>query len=290
MYDDDIDHLIETNYESLSPQLRQAARFVIDNPEEIAVNSMRAAAAKAQVHPTSMLRLARQLGFEGYDSFRNRFRDRVTRRQTSTWSNRARNLRQRKAPASDEGLAQEIFRQEVENLRITFDETLAARLNEAEERIRTARGVYILGLRSLYPVAFYLDYVCRMFMGNVHLMSGIGGTFPDDLRRVDETDTLVAFSYDPYAADTVQAVAFAHDRGARIVAVTDSRLSPIATPDATVIVVSTTTSSLFPTILPAFAVVEALAASMVSKAGQDTMAEIARSEEQLARFGVYLER
>jgi DNA-binding MurR/RpiR family transcriptional regulator len=290
MYDDEIDQLIEATYETLSPQLRQAARFVIDNPEQIAVNSMRASAAKAHVHPTSMLRLARQLGFEGYDSFRNRFRDRVTRRDSAPWSDRARSLRERTPAGSDEGLAHEIFRQEVENLHITFNETLAARVREAEERICKARTVYVLGLRSLYPVAFYFDYVCRMFMGNVHLMSGTGGTFPDDLRRIDERDTLVAFSYDPYATDTVEAVAYARERGASIVAITDSRLSPIAAPDDCTIVVSNTTSSLFPTILPAFAVVEVLAASLISRAGQETMDEIASSEEQLARFGVYVER
>lgn len=289
MFEDDIEGLIESRYDSLSPQLKQAARFAVDNPDQIAVNSMRTVASQARVHPSSMLRLARNLGFSGYDAFRDRFRERLTRRTSETWSRRARNLRERRRPNAQDGLVGEILQQEIENLRLTFDEGFAARLTEAAEAICRARNVYVLGLRSLYPIAFYLDYVLRTFMGNVCLMSGTGGTFPDDLRRVDERDVLVAFSYHPYASDTVRAVAFAREHGAKIVAVTDSKVSPIATADDTVILVSNSTPSLFPTILPAFAVAEALAAVLVTKTGRGTMAEIARSEEQLERFGVYVD-
>src|SRR5882724_4026626 len=59
--------LIESRFPALSPRLRSAARFVLDNPEEIALHSMRAAAAKAGIHPSSMQRLARELGFAGYE-------------------------------------------------------------------------------------------------------------------------------------------------------------------------------------------------------------------------------
>ena len=54
----------------LSPQLRLAGRYVLDHPNEVAVLSMRALAANAQVNPPTMMRLARRLGFDGYEDFR----------------------------------------------------------------------------------------------------------------------------------------------------------------------------------------------------------------------------
>jgi DNA-binding MurR/RpiR family transcriptional regulator len=128
-----------------------------------------------------------------------------------------------------------------------------------------------------------------MFMGKTVLLTGTGGTFADDLRRVEKGDTVVAFSYHPYARDSVKAVNFAGKKGARIIAVTDSRVSPIMAPAKVGIVVSNTTPSLFPTILPAFAVAQALAALLVQESGDETMANIARTESQLEAFGVYFD-
>jgi hypothetical protein len=45
--------LIEKRFPSLSPQLREAARFALDHPQDVALESMRSAAAKARVHPNS---------------------------------------------------------------------------------------------------------------------------------------------------------------------------------------------------------------------------------------------
>lgn len=284
MPDAGIDKLITDQFESLSPQLRLAARFAIDNPDEIAVNSMRNVAAKAGVQPGTMLRLAQQLGFEGYDQLRDLFRKRVKAGVGSTWSGRARNLRK-----SGHALIDRLVADEHDNLQKTFDADTAKSLRQACGIIGSSRLVYVLGLRSLFPVAFYFHYVCRMFMSKTVLLTGTGGTFADDLRRVGKGDTVVAFSYHPYARDSVKAVTFAAKKGARIIAITDSRVSPIIAPAKVGIVVSNTTPSLFPTILPAFAVAQALAALLVQESGEETMANLAKTESQLSAFGVYFD-
>ncbi len=290
MNDSEIISLIEQRFSGLSPQLRQAARFVIDNPETIALNSMRSAAESAKVHPSTMLRLARQLGFDSYDPFRDRFRDwLMARGSSSSWSGRAQTLRRQPRGSASATLVENMVAQEQDNLRATFDADALERLNKACALISGARRVYILGLRSLFPIAFYFHYVCRMFMNKTVLLTGVGGTFADELRNVDSNDVLIAFSYQPYARDTVKAVKFARERGARIVAVSDSRVAPVIGSAEVGIVVSNATPSLFPTILPGFAVAQALVALLVSESGDETMAEIARSELQLDSFGVYVD-
>lgn len=283
-----IDKLITEQFDSLSPQLRLAARFAIDNPDEIAVNSMRNVAAKAGVRPSTMLRFARQLGFEGYDQLRDRFRERIKAGVETSWSGRAQSLR-RSATPSRNVLIDRLVADEHDNLQKTFDEAAAKSLRQACQIIRASPSVYVLGLRSLFPVAFYFHYVCRMFMGKTVLLTGTGGTFADDLRRVEKGDAVVAFSYHPYARDSVKAVNFAQKKGARVIAVTDSRVSPIMAPAKVGIVVSNQTPSLFPTILPAFAVAQALAALLVQESGDETMANLAKTESQLDAFGVYFD-
>jgi choline dehydrogenase-like flavoprotein len=62
-------------YPNLSPQLRRAAHFLIDRPDEIAFTSMRQLADRAGVQPATMVRLAQAIGFEGYEALREPFRD-----------------------------------------------------------------------------------------------------------------------------------------------------------------------------------------------------------------------
>jgi len=279
--------LLEDRFADLSPQMRRAARYIIDHPEDVALNSMRALAARAGVGPNVMLRLARELEFDSYEPFRQHFQNWILSKSPGSWKGRAETLRQ--AP-TDEAFAfvSSYIEQETENLRETFTSALTEQLEEAAGMISQARRVYVLGLRSLFSISFYLNYVCRLFMNKTILMTGIGGTFADELRDVTEEDVLVALSYQPYAQDTVKAVAFAREKGARIVTITDSKVSPVIGPNGVNMIVSTSANSLFPTLVPTLAAVQILATLMVSKSDDNTLAEIERSEQQLGRFGVYI--
>lgn len=279
--------LIEKRFPSLSPRLRAAARFVLDNPHEIALHSMRAAAATAQIHPSSMQRLARELGFENYESFRDRFRQYVTGGDGEPWTVRARSLRERLSAPNGIALVNEIVAHEQHDIERTFGTNIYDGLTEASHLIANARTAYVLGLRSLFPIAFYMHYVCRLFTTKTVLLTGLGGTFADDLREATAEDVLIAFSYQPYARQAVTAVNFVRARGVPVIAVTDSRVSPIVGKPGVSLIVSTTSPSLFPTILPGLAVAQALVTLLVAGSGEEAMTKIARSEEQLRDFGVY---
>lgn len=275
---------LRARFDTLSPRLRDAARFLLDRPREVALYSMRAAAARAGVHPTSMLRLARELGFDGYDALRDQFRVWLNTGDPTPWSTRAGKVRKHAAQFE---LIDSLMRQETVNLSSLASPDLYKQMVDATQLIRGARHIYIVGFRSLYPVAFYLSYGCRMFMANVTLVNGPGGTFADELRTIGKEDVLIAFSYEPYTKDTITAVEFALRRGARLVAVTDSIVSAISKEGQTVMVVSNETPSLFHSVLPALAVAESLIALLLAESHEETIAELKRSEEQLEAFGVY---
>src|SRR4030095_7962942 len=68
---------IARRYPDLAPRLQRAARFIVDNPDQIAVRSMRAIARRAAVARATMVRLARALDFADYDDLRDVFIRRV---------------------------------------------------------------------------------------------------------------------------------------------------------------------------------------------------------------------
>lgn len=284
----DIDELIERRYSDLSPRLRQAARYIIDNPQHVAVRSMRDVAGSAAVDPSTMVRLAQDLGFEGYDALRDRYRRKLLDVEHA-WTGRAKRLRSRNGSADAAELLGELLEQGQRNLARSFAAEQLAALVKARDKLLAARSIFVVGLRSLFPVAFFLHYELRLFSAKSVLLTGTGGTFADDLRLARREDAAIVFSYRPYARDAVKAVEFAKAQGVSVVAVTDSKLSPVARKADITIIVANSSTSLLPTVVPFLAVAEALATLMVSEGGEETMRALARSEEQLRSFRVYEE-
>ena len=53
--------------DELTPELRKAAAYVLEHPNDVGVSSIREIADAALVKPNSFMRMARAVGFEGYD-------------------------------------------------------------------------------------------------------------------------------------------------------------------------------------------------------------------------------
>lgn len=283
-----VDKLIEKKYQSLPLKLQQAARYVVDNPKAIALNSMRAVAADAGLQASTMYRFARHLGFEGYEPLRAVYRKWLSQ-GSGVFVERATALQQRGSADQNDNLVDEIVQADQANLGRLVDPATLEALKNARDILISTRHIFVAGLRSLFPAAFYFNYACGMFMHNTSLLTGVAGVFADDLRHAREGDALVIFSYEPYAREAVLAARFAREKGMQIVAVTDSVVSPIASQAAAAIFVSNATPSFFPSVVPAMSIAQSLVALLLASGGADSLSEIEKSEEQLRDFAVYLQ-
>ncbi len=277
---------VAERFAGLSRQLQRAARYLLDHPEDVALLSMRQAAGAAGVHPATMLRLARALGFDGYPALRRVFAERL-RDRTKSYARKAAELQSRGRAGEPDAIVRETFEAVARNLQASFDRNAAGRLRACARTLETARTVYVLGLRSSFPIAFFFHYVYRLFREGVVLVDGRGGTFPDDLHGIGRRDVLFAVSLAPYTRDTVRAVEFAVDRGATIVALTDSLLSPLAQRARHTLLFTADTPSFFHSVTGAMALAEALLALLAARGGRGAVEAIAASEAHLAAFAAY---
>lgn len=285
---DDIVKRVEQAFSGLSPQLRRAARYVIDHPDDVALYSMRQLAAHANVHPSTMVRLARELGFEGHAQFQAPFQSRLRSRPKVSYAGDARDLQERGDSGDTHALVREMIAAERLNLGAVIDDLGTENIIDAANLLGEARRIFFVGARSLYPVAFYLHYASRMFTHNVELVDGHGGTFADQLRGVGKGDVIVAVSYSPYTRTTVRAVDYATEHGAQVIAITDSNVAPIARHPGTVsLVVRNDSPSFFPSTVPAMAVAQALVMLMIARSGEEALKDLADSEEQLNGLEAY---
>jgi DNA-binding MurR/RpiR family transcriptional regulator len=277
-------------YPRLSPQLRKAAHYLIDRPDEIAFTSMRQLADCAEVQPATMVRLAQALGFDGYDTLREPFRD-ALRRQPAGFGQRARKLlartsRRRKDRALAQ-LANEMVAADRDNLSLSLEAIGSDELADAANVLANARRIYVVGQRSLFPAAFYVHYACSMFRENMILMDGNGGTFADCLRGISSEDAMLVFSFEPYSRGAVEATEFAAARGAKVIAVTDGLVSPLSSLTRHMLLVDTDTPALFKSVVPVLSIAQVLVAQILAQGGQLALTSVAESEHQLETFGAY---
>lgn len=273
-------------YPTLSPQLKLAARYVLDAPNDVALQSMRGLAARAGVHPSTMSRLAREVAFTDYQSFKEPFRQSLKGRP-SRYAARARRLQWHGEDSAGDALFAEFGQAAEDNIRQTLAATSPRQLETVATLFAAARQVYVVGMRKCFSVAYYFHYACRMFGLPTLLVEGRSGTAPDELRGIGAGDVMLVIGFDPYTRDTVQSARRAVEAGAAVVAVTDSKVSPLAVGAAHVFVVANASPSFFRSVAAALGLVEAVVAFIVADKGAPAIEALDRTEQHLRQFGAY---
>jgi len=277
---------INESFDSMSPQVQLAARYVIDNAEDVALASMRQIAKEANVHPTTMVRLAQFLGFDGFNELRDLFQHRL-RLSPEDYVARARGLQRQAGHAFN--LIEEIEDTSKKNIHRTLHGIGADALDKTADLLLSARRIYIIGMRISFPVAFAFYYAYSMFRTNAHLIDGKAGIAADTLRDIDTGDILLCVSNAPFSRETVQAAQYARRKGATVVSLSDTEISPIVGPNDHNLVVRNVSPTLFPSTTASMALVESLIAIMISKGGEELLETVAKSKEQLDQFDAYWE-
>ncbi len=272
-------------FEDLPGQLQLCARYIIDHPHEIGLQSMRTLAANAEVQPNSFVRLARQLGFEGYDALRERFRDFV-RGGIGSSPDRVRWLQQMDREGGSTAIFGSMAAACLENTEKMFAQQSVQDLERAVDLMINARRVYVLGLGLAYPLAYNFWYVARMGFDHFVLTPRHGSLPSDDLIRMDERDCLLAMTFQPYRRDTLAAVQRAKPTGAKVIGGTDSSAAALCREADLGLVSPTHTPQFFHSNSAVTALLESLCALLVVRGGDEASAAVeafhsARWEENI---------
>ena len=272
-------------FDNLPGQLQLCARYIIDHPHEVGLQSMRTLATNAEVHPNSFVRLARHLGFEGYEAMRERFRDFV-RGGTGSSPDRVRWLQQMDREGGSTAVFGSMAEACLDNTEKMFEQQSVQDLERAVDWMINARRVYVLGLGLAYPLAYNFWYVARMGFDHFILSPRHGSLPSDDLIRMDEHDCLLAMTFQPYRRDTLAAVQQAKRKGAKVIGVTDSNAATLCREADLGLVSPTHTPQFFHSNSAVTALLESLCALLVVRGGDAASASIeafhsARWEENI---------
>jgi DNA-binding MurR/RpiR family transcriptional regulator len=224
---------IVLRYESLSKRLKQIARHILDEPNDFALETLSVIASRCGVQPSTIVRFAKTFGFEGASQMQRLFRDGLLSSHAALgYSERIRQLNE---TTHDEAtkpadLLSEFVEGNILALQNLTQTVSRQEIEIAVQMIAKAATVHVTGFRRAFPVASYLVYSLLQAGKRTVFIDGVAGLAMPQVKSIAPDDLLIAISYHPYAAETVAVVEAAREGGARVLAISDSAVSPISAP------------------------------------------------------------
>lgn len=271
--------------EDMPPQVRKATAFVLDNPDEVGFATVRKLADLAGVHPNTLIRMARAVGFDGFEDFRDEFRNDMRSRRS--FHDRAVSLQRISSGDGLPALYTEIAGVALMNVERMFASTAATMLRVIADRIVSSRRTYVIGVGANYALVHNFAYLAGMALDNVVAVPAGGHVPMDGIVKAGPLDVVVAMTFAPYRVEVVEATAAARRQGALTVAITDSHRSPIASGADHVILAPSATPQFFPSTLAASAALETLVSFIVADAPPEVVEDIDRMHQRRYDLGVY---
>jgi DNA-binding MurR/RpiR family transcriptional regulator len=229
---DQLEKAIIEQFPSLSKRLQQIASHALDNPSELALETIAAVSQRAGVQPSSLIRFAKVFGFSGYSDMQRVFRMRLTDAMPD-YKERLRSLNGTEARGEEardvDALLDQFVEADIVGLRrLQQQKRTGALLDQAFKLITDSETVYVVAHRRSFPIACYLAYaLSQMNVRNV-LVDGVGGMFMQQAGHATSRDVIIAISSKAYSPDVAQVVREAKQRSVKVIAMTDSPLSPLA--------------------------------------------------------------
>ncbi|MEY1554138.1 MurR/RpiR family transcriptional regulator [Yoonia sp. R2331] len=263
---------------AFSPQMKSAAKYVVDHPSAFGLDSIRETARKAHVSTYTLVNMAKRLGFPSFEAFREPFR------QALVSSTNTRSDPLWLANVRDQSDLGPTYADAAQNAMSVVSHSLERqqldKMEQVADMLMSARTVYVTAIRSSYAVAYYLHYVGRMALPSLLLIPRHRNSAIDDLNDAGPGDVLIAITVTPYSRETIEACDFARKKGVKLLLITDSEVvSPEFQAEHT-LVASVISSHNFGCYSGMMAVVELLLALLMKRGGRAAMDRI-KSYEQV---------
>ena len=279
---------LSQEWDALTPEAQKAARYVLENPADVGVSTVREIARAAKVNPNTFVRMARQVGFDGYEDFRQPFRDAI-RQGTVSFPDRARWLQDIRRSGDLGGLYADLVEGAIRNIEDSFADISAEDLKSAAEAIWASRQVFTLGVGVMNANARAFTYLASTGMTDFHAIPRPGSTAADDLAWAGNRDVLIAMTCRPYRTEVVEAVRIAREQGVTIIGISDSPASPIIRASDHGFVVAADTPQFFPSSVATIALLETLLSFVIAVASDEIVERVETFHRRRHQLGIYAE-
>ena len=279
----DVLHTIQASTPELSKGQKRIAAYILSDYDKAAFMTASKLGKLVGVSESTVVRFASQLGYDGYPAMQRALQEIVRSKLTSIQRIQASNdtLFSADVVASVLHRGMDTIRQAIEGIDRSAFETVV-------DKLMSARHIYILGVRSSSFLAGYLHFYLHLIFENVTLVTtNSAGDILESILRIGPGDVLVGISFPRYSQSTVKGVRYAHDRGADVVSITDSELSPLYPLSSVALMARSDMISFVDSLVAPFSLLNALIVAAGHRKNADIAQIFDRLENIWDEYGVF---
>lgn len=214
---------INKNYSKLSKGQKLLANYISKHYEKAVFLTAAKLGKTVGVSESTVVRFANELGYDGYPKLQIALEELVRTKLTSI---------QRMEVTSDridkQHILKSVLQSDYNKIKNTLEDIDEETFDKAIDMILSAKNIYILGVRSCASLASFLGFYFNLIFDNVKLIhtNSVSEMF-EQIYRLSSEDIVIGISFPRYSKRTLKAMEFAKTRGAKVLTITDSDVSPM---------------------------------------------------------------
>ncbi|MCR6515778.1 MAG: MurR/RpiR family transcriptional regulator [Clostridium sp.] len=278
----DLMRLIQTRFQKLSKGQKLIAEYILNDYDKAAFMTAAKLGVAVGVSESTVVRFANELGFSGYPKLQKALQELIKNKLTTV-----QRLELSNDYVSDADALKGVLKSDMENIRSTLEKINPKIFEQVVNEIFKANNIYILGLRSSTAVAEFLGFYLNIILKNVRTVSyGISDIF-EQLINVKEGDLVIGIGFPRYASKTIAALDFSKTRGAKVIAITDSLISPLAAQADLALIAQSNMASFVDSLVAPLSLVNALIISVGMREKENIAKTFDSLEEIWQDYNVY---
>lgn len=283
---DDILSIFEEKGPTFSKGQRRIAGYITESYDKAAFMTASRLGKTVGVSESTVVRFAVELGFDGYPEMQKAMQEMVMNRLTSVQRIEVANDR-----IGNQDILTKVLQADADKLRQTAETVSRDHFQAAVDVILKAHKIYILGVRSVAPLANFAGYYLNYMFDDVRVVtvSGAGEMF-ENLVNITPDDVVIAFSFPRYSSATLKAAQYCRGVGATVIGITNSNLSPLAQNSDLVLVAKSDMVSLVDSLVAPLSVVNALLVALASAREQEVQKSLGTLERVWEEYNIYEKR
>lgn len=220
----DLMRTIQLKFQRLSKGQKLIAEYILKHYDKAAFMTAAKLGISVGVSESTVVRFANELGFSGYPKLQKALQELIKNKLTTV-----QRLELSNNFISEENALKGVLKSDIENIRTTLEKIDQRTFEDVVNCIFAARKIYIIGLRSSTALSEFLGFYLNLILDNVNIVAyGMSDIF-EQLINISDADLVIGIGFPRYATRTIEALNYAQSRGTKVVAITDSLISPLAT-------------------------------------------------------------
>lgn len=280
----DLIQRINEKHTKMSKGQKLISEFILNNYDKAAFMTALKLGEKVNVSESTVVRYAMFLDYLGYPELQKAIQEMVRNKLTTI------QRIEMTSELSKPMVLRSVMKADMNNIRTTIDEINPDIFDEIIDNIYAAKRVYIMGLRSSAPLAQFLGYYLNYILDNVRVVTSGVNDIIEQIIHINSDDVIISISFPRYSRRIIEAIKFANEKNANIIAITDSLLSPLAEYANHSLVAKSDIASFVDSLVAPISVINALIVSIGLRKKEEMSEHFSELEKIWEEYEVYSDK